>query len=62
MKLPVLAGVVDALEKHSARRKRKLELAKTTPEKKRRIALKKKRVKDRIEVVRETRPQYVLWW
>ena len=46
MKLPVFEGMVEALEKHSERRKRKLVLAKTTPEKKRRIELKKKRVKE----------------
>ena len=46
MKLPVFHGIVEALEKHSARRKRKLEWAKGTPQKKRRIELKKKRVID----------------
>ena len=44
MKLPVFHGIVEALEKHSARRKRKLERAKGTPQKKRRIELKKNHV------------------
>ena len=44
MKLSVFEGMVEALEKHNAWRKRELELAKTTPKKKRRIELKKKRV------------------
>ena len=44
MKLPVFDGVVEALEKHSVLRKRALAKAKTTPEKRKRIALKKKRV------------------
>ena len=43
MKLPVFHSIVEALEKHSARRKRKLEWAKGTPQ---RIELKKKRVID----------------
>ena len=34
MKLPVFEGVLDALEKHSVQRKRRLEVAKTTPAKK----------------------------
>ena len=41
MKLPVFHGIVEALEKHSARRKRKLEWAKGTPQKRRRIELKR---------------------
>ena len=45
-------GVVEALEKDSEQRKRKLELAKTTPEKKRRITLKRKRVKEGIERIK----------
>ena len=44
MQLPVFEGVVEALEKHSVRRKRKLEMDKTTPAKKRRVFLKRKRV------------------
>lgn len=52
MKLPVFEGIVEALEKHNERRKRKLVLAKTTPEKKRRIGLKKKRVKEGIERIK----------
>ena len=52
MKLPVFDGVVDALKKHSTRRKRKLELAKTAPEKNCRIALKMKHVKDEIERIK----------
>jgi hypothetical protein len=44
MKLPIFEGIVEALEKHNMRRKRRLDLAKTTPQKKRRIELKKKRV------------------
>ena len=46
MKLPVFEGVLDALEKHSVQRKRRLEVAKTTPAKKRRVELKKKRVRE----------------
>ena len=46
MKLPVFHSIVEALEKHSVRRKRKLEWAKGTPRKKRRIELKKNRVID----------------
>ena len=52
MKLPVFEGMVKALEKCSVRRKRELELAKTTPKKKRRIELKKKRVKEGIERIK----------
>ena len=44
MQLPVFDGVVEALQKHNVRRKQDLALAKTTPHKKRRIALKKNRV------------------
>ena len=44
MKLPVFDGVQEALEKHNLQRKRKLEREKTTPVKKRRIELKKRRV------------------
>ena len=44
MKLPVFEGIIEALADHNVRRKRQLEMAKTTPEKKRRIALKKRRV------------------
>ena len=43
MKLPVFEGAVEALERHNERRKRRLEEAKCTPQKKRRIQLKKKR-------------------
>jgi hypothetical protein len=63
MNLPVFEGMVEALEKHNARRKRELELAKTTSKKKQRVELKKKRVKEgieRIKVVKETRPRYIL--
>ena len=45
-------GVVEALKKHSVWRKRKLEVAKTTPAKKRKVWLKRKRVlegKERIK-------------
>lgn len=35
LKLPVFEGIVEALEKHSARRKRRLESLKTTPKNKR---------------------------
>ena len=52
MKLPVIEGIVEALQKHNVRRKRKLELAKTTPKKKRRVELKKKRVKEGIERIK----------
>ena len=44
MKLPVFDGVQEALEKHNLQCKRKLEREKTTPVKKRRIELKKRRV------------------
>ena len=44
MHLPVFEGVVEALEKHSVRRKRKLDMAKTTPAKKRRVLSKRNRV------------------
>ena len=44
MHLPVLEGVVEALEKHSVKRKRELDLAKTTPAKKRRVLYKRKRI------------------
>ena len=37
MQLPVFEGVVEALEKHSVRRKRELEMDKTTPAKKRKV-------------------------
>ena len=43
LKLPVFDGVREALEKHSEKRKKVLETRKTTPAKKRRIALKVKR-------------------
>ena len=46
MNLPVFHGIVEALEKHSVHRKRKFEWAKGTPQKKRRIELKKKCVID----------------
>ena len=52
LKLPVFDGVWVALEKHSEKRKKALETRKTTPAKKRRIALKVKRTmeaKDRIK-------------
>ena len=44
MKLPVFDGVQEALERRNVRRKRGLDRAKTTPVKKRRIALKRRRV------------------
>ena len=46
MQLRIFGGFVDALAKHNVRRKRELELAKTTPKKKQRIALKMKHVKE----------------
>ena len=51
MKLPVFEGVQEALEKHNVKRSQALARAKTTPEKKRRIALKKKRGHERIECI-----------
>ena len=50
MKLPIFEGIVTALEKHNIRRKR-LDLAKTTPQKKR-IELKMKRVVEGIERIK----------
>ena len=44
MKLPVFDGVVEALEKQNIQRKKALAKAKATPEKRRRLALKKKRL------------------
>ena len=44
MHLPVFEGVVEALEKHSVKRKRKLVMAKTTPAKKRRVLSKRNRI------------------
>ena len=44
MHLPVLEGVVEALEKHSVKRKRELDMAKTTPAKKRRVLSKMNRI------------------
>ena len=55
MKLPVFDGVVEALEKHSVLRKRALAKAKTTPEKRKRIALKKKRVIEGMERIKCTK-------
>ena len=49
MKLPIFEGIVKTLEKHNMRSKRRLDLAKTTPQKKRRIELKKKCVVEGIE-------------
>ena len=49
MKLPVFDGVLEALQKHSVQRKKALDKAKTAPKKRRRIALKKKRVIERME-------------
>ena len=46
MHLPVFEGVVEALEKHSVKRKRELVMAKTTPAKKRRVLSKRKRILD----------------
>ena len=48
MGLPVFEGVQEALHRHSAQRKRKLERAQTTPVKRRRVELKRMRVKDGI--------------
>ena len=55
MKLPVFDGVVEALEKNNAQRKRALAKAKTTPVKRRRIALKKKRVREGMERMKWTK-------
>ena len=44
MKLPVFDGVQEALERRNVQRKRGLDRAKTTPVKKRRIELKRRRV------------------
>ena len=55
MKLPVFDGVVEALEKHSVLRKRALAKAKTTPEKRKRTALKKKRVIEGMERIKWTK-------
>ncbi len=52
MKLPIFESIVEALEKHNMRRKRILDLAKTTPQKKRRIELKKKRVVEGRECIK----------
>ena len=52
MNPPVFEGMVEALEKHNAWRKRELELTKTIPKKKRTIELKKKRVKEGIERIK----------
>ena len=49
MSLPVFDGVVGALEKYNVQRKRELDKAKTTPVKKRRIALKRSRVREGVE-------------
>ena len=49
MQLPVFEGVVEALERHNVRRKKDLDKAKTTPVKKRRIELKKRRVHEGFE-------------
>ena len=46
MQLPVFEGVVEALEKHSVRRKRRLEMDKNTPAKKRMVLLNRKRVSE----------------
>ena len=52
MKLPVFEGIVEALQKHNVGRKRELELAKTTPKKKWRVELKKKRVQEGIKRIK----------
>ena len=52
MKLPVFEGIVEALQKHNVRRKKNLDLVKTTTKKKRRIELKKKCVKEGIERIK----------
>ena len=52
MKLPVFEGVVEALEEHNVQRERQLEVARTTPEKKTRMALKKKRVCEGLERIK----------
>ena len=44
MKLPVFDGVQEALERRNVQRKRGLDRVKTTPVKKRRIELKRRRV------------------
>ena len=49
MKLPVFDGVFEALQRQSLRRKRWLEREKTTPVKKRRIELNKRRALEGIE-------------
>ena len=52
MQLPVFEGVVETLEKHRVRRKRKLDMAKTTHAKKRSVWLKRKRVSEGRERIR----------
>ena len=49
MQLPVFEGVVEALERHNVKRKKDLDRIKTTPVKKRRIELKKRRVREGFE-------------
>ena len=59
MQLTVFEGVVEALDKHSVRRKRKLEVAKTTPAKKRKVWLRKEvgfGANGTYQVVKGTRP------
>ncbi len=49
MQLPVFEGVVEALERHNVKGKKDLDRIKTTPVKKRRIELKKRRVGEGFE-------------
>ena len=44
-----VVGVVEALQRHNAQRKKALDRVKTTPVKKRRIELKKRRVREGFE-------------
>ena len=55
LKLPVFDGVQEALDKHSAQRKRALGKAKSTPAKKRRIAWKVKRTLARKDSINWTK-------
>ena len=52
MKLPVFEGAVEALERHNERRKRRLQEAKCTPQKKRRTQLKRKRLAEAVERIK----------
>ena len=57
MQLPVFEGVVEALEKHGVNRKRSSEIAKTTPAKKRRVCLKRKRIREGLERIKWSKRQ-----